>query len=61
MFCRGGHIEKEYRQSSSAQLLKELEAGKQSGEELGWLSPLEVREHFSERKERKLGYTELDS
>ncbi len=47
-------------QAPCVQLLKELEAGKQSGEELGWLSPMEVRKHFSEREEKELGYTELD-
>ncbi len=40
------------------QLLKELETGKLSGEENGWLTSDEVRKHFDDRKGNEFGYTE---
>ncbi len=43
------------------QLLKELETGKLSGEENGWLTSDEVRKHFDDRKGNEFGYTESDS
>ncbi len=52
--------EKEGTQISCAQLVRELEKGKQAGEDKGWMSPEDVREHFSESEEKEFGYTEFD-
>ena len=38
---------------ATAQLVKELEKGKRSGEQEGWLTPEEVKEHFSAKANKE--------
>lgn len=42
--------QEEYEKAKAAlQLMCELEKGKHSGEEQGWLDPLDIRKHFGEK------------